>query len=440
MDATSRAVMLRDIASDLAGQIGQIPTVGTSDSGGSTTTLVDSTIAIPNADTDFLDGVWLMIDEKVGSGPAAGEVKVITSYAAGTGTLTTAAFSATIETGTDYSLWRHIHPNVALRFLQQALRAQTYEVEEIQSLLINGHFEDSAFTTFGAATGDDGAVLNTAAPFIRHGKQSLKIGTTADDKGVQSVSLRVVGGKNYVLTVAVLADAGTAKVQVYDVTASGVIAGANAVTWAGEDWGEVEIQFTVPDATELIRVDLLGASGTTAYFDDANLHRLDQVRIYSPDWLQDPSDLESIGYYARGAPTPTSDVFHLDEQHFLPLWNFEDHVDEFLPQSGTLIGPFSIELPHSVYRPLWIKASRPYPELAAATDTTTAPRKVTVNTALWYIYGMFAVTAATENNETAIKMWLNRQQAVGQQNATATRLTRSGGAEGSAKSLAPGLY
>ena len=63
-----------------------------------------------------------------------------------------------------------------------------------------------------------------------------------------------------------------------------------------------------------------------------------------------------------------------------------------------------------------------------------------MNTALWYIYGMFAVTAATENNETAIKMWLNRQQVVGQQNATATRLTRSGGATGSAKGLAPGLY
>ena len=422
--------MMRDIAAELAGDIGQIPTVGVTTGGGTTTTLVDAVIAIPKVDVDFLDGVWVMIDEKVGSGPAVGEIRAITSYAAATGTITVGtAFSAIVETGTDYSLWRHIHPTAAERFLQAALRAQRYKTVAPLSLMPNGDME----TTIAAA---DWTATASGAPtqpgtFVRSGAQELLISPTAADHGVNGVNLRVVGGRNYVLTADVLADVGTGTVRIFDVTASAELSGAT-VSWAGEAFGEVEIEFQVPTATELIRIDLLGAANLDKiYFDNVNLHRLDQRRIYLPSWVQRPSDVESIGYYERGRPTPTANVYELDEQRFISLWNFEDHVDELLPNT-----PFSVEISHRPHRPLWIKANRPYTELSTATATTTANREVTVNTALWFLYNHFATTAAAGGHKDSYGVWKDRRRDVGSRNQVASDERATATMEG----MSPGLY
>jgi hypothetical protein len=427
--------MMRDIASEMAGDIGQIPVVGTSttDGAGGGTTVVDATIAIPNADVDFLDGVWLMIDEKVGAGPEVGEVQAITDYAAATGTLTTAAFTGQIKAGTDYSLWRHVHPNVALRFLQGALRAQRHEVVAPLSLMPNGDFETALSSADWVDTGSGNPVLATAQRFVRAGATSLELKPSASDHGVQGINLQVIGGRHYVLTAEVMVDTiPPITVKVFDVTAADTI---KKVRWSGEEYAEIEIEFIVPETTEQIRIDINGPNGSTVYVDNVNLHRLESRRIHLPSWVQRPSDVHTIGYYERGKPAATATepdtVFELDESRFISVWDFENNVDQLRPEE-----PFWVDLSREVHRPLWIKAVRPYAELALATDTTTANHEVTVNTALWFLFNHFATTAAAAGDKDAYGIWKDRRRDMGGRNQVASDER----ATATMKGMSMGLY
>src|SRR3990172_2083787 len=157
--SNTSVTLLRDVCEEIhAGEL--YPVLSTGTSAGSATTLVDSTLVLPDADVNLFDGQYIRIDELVGSGPASGTVRVIRNggFAGATGTLTVATWTASLESGADYSRWKLIHPLVARDLLNKFLRTIKREVISPITLVTNGDMEA---VTSGA--GCDGWTYSSAA-------------------------------------------------------------------------------------------------------------------------------------------------------------------------------------------------------------------------------------------------------------------------------------
>src|SRR3990167_9811693 len=212
--ANTLVTLLRDVCEEVhAGEL--YPVLSTGTAAGSATTLVDSTLVLPDADVNLFDGQYIRIDELVGSGPAAGTVRVIRNggFAGASGTFTVGTWTASLESGADYSRWKYIHPLIARNLMNKFLRTIKREVISPITLATNGDMETivsgsgvTGWTYTNCTITTDNGYSSTAAR-VRHGVYSLRAQGTAA-LTVESTALRVVENDAYIVSAAVMADVG----------------------------------------------------------------------------------------------------------------------------------------------------------------------------------------------------------------------------------------
>lgn len=420
--ASTRAQLLRDICRELhGGLISHVPVLGRTTAAGTTTTVVDDALILPDADAALLDNAWLRIDATVGAGPPAGTTRVVRKggFAGATGTITVAAMPAATEAGADYSLWRYVHPRAAIEALNRALRTLRRPVQAVVTLIPNGDFESGAISW--TATGGGALSVSSAASDVRSGAQGLRIQGAGG--GADSAAVDVVPGEQYVVSVAARNNTGAGEVraQLLDADTGAVIESAASPHRA---WTELYFLVAIPTATRRVRLRLDLSGSSDGFFDDAVLWPVFQrevdLSVQFP-WLEDPGDVVALGYTAlgRGSPGGGRNAYALRESPVVPLWRPDDVTDE----GGA--NAFRARLRRGYHdRPLRLVALRPYAELDTDTATTTAPRELVVLTALWHLADAAAAAALAAGDNDAHARHLERRESYARAAAQSVRQTR----------------
>lgn len=441
--STTRATLLRDLCQILhAGE--PYPVIGTGTSAGSATTLIDSALILTDADVNLFDGQYIRIDELVGSGPAEGTVRVIRNggFAGATGTITVGTWTASLESGADYSRWKHIHPATALDFLNRSLRLMRRTVLTPLSLVTNADMEAVTINagadnwTYTSCTIAITAGYSSTAARVRHGTYALFAQATNAAWSVASATIPVVEGQSYIVSAAVKNVIGSSTLTAYDSTASAAISGGTA-TGNEEAWQEYLCgggTVIIPPGCELLSVQLTGIAATDKIgMDDVVVWPCLRTVFDLPSWVEDPGDVLRVGYFDQGSAHVGTNAYTLDEGRFNTLWEHTDEVDE---QTTT---PYRIRLGTDyVTRPLFMEAVRPYTALSADTDTTSADREVVVLTAAWFIFDSLFTGALASGQAEAARAWAARRDDIGRQARVATALSRYRAQSGGATGMAPG--
>jgi len=371
------AQIMRDIALEL-GRAGGYSPLGTTTGAGSTSSLVDAQLTDADASTGALERALVRIDEKVGNGPEAGEWSRVrkAGLTIANGTVTfSPVLSATVESGTDYSLWPSwLPPQTAWDTLQAVLRGLRRQAYSPVSVLVNPDFEN---VTSGSGVDDwtyansdvtSGNGYSNTAERVRRGVYAARLQGSGGAPSI-SQSVRAVEGQQWLAAARAMGDSGQPELRVYDAT--------NAADIVEASHNEEEYMllapatFTVPAGCESLTYYLEGtAADDDLYFDGAVLWPVARRSYELPSWVEDPRHIVSIGYFERGQQYAGTDAYGLDEGQWRPWdWQWESDLTD---EGGA--HPFRILLDAPVTEPLYLRAWRPYAELSGDTDTTTAPR------------------------------------------------------------------
>lgn len=452
--ATTLAQVMRQLCTELGQTIGQVPTTNTTTAIGSPTTLTDTTLTLPDSPVSLMDGCWVRIDSQVASGPAPGLARIVRKggFAGGTGVITVAGFPQTVQSLTDYSIWRSMHPARVLLFVQQACRLMRVRDFYPLSLVTNPDFADVVSGSGATGWTYSNCTVTTTSGYttlkVRHGQYAARALLSAPAGYLQSSTVDVVPGGTYFASVTLRADVGTGVLSVYDVTNSQTLlatAGWANITWAGRHYVEAySPRFFIPVGTQQVALRLAGTNTSDDInFDDAVLWRYDR-RDYSqlPTWIEDPADIDDIGYFVQGRAAYSSSanpyVYDVDQRDFVSV-KYETEVDEGVGNAGTQ-SPFRVRLTEYSQRPLYIYSSRPMPTLVNDTDSTTVDREVLVKTALWLCVNDLVMTATAQGKADEKASWLERRENIGRDARLAGALSRLTARHFHAEGMRPGRY
>lgn len=417
LSTNSLVTLLRDVLVILEGASSFDP-LRTTTSAGSTSSVVDSKLVNSDADTDLMGSPWLRIDQTVASGPASGEhSRVKTSgLTIATGALAVSpVFSATVQSATDFSLWWLMNPAVVKRLLNAELRLLRRQEFTPVSLLTNTDFES---VTSGAGVDSwtyANAVVTTTngysstAGLVRHGVYSARLQGSAGIPRIQSATVPVIEGQQFIAAASGLATTGTASLVPYDVTNSQNLSGVDAVTHSEKQYQSMIANgnsFAIPSGVKQLALRLAGTGATDDIsFDDAVLWRCDQAHYELPSWVDDPKDVVSIGYFRRGISRTDTNCFGLDEGDFIE-WPFDKDPMQ-VEETGA--HPYKIQIKTPVTDPLYLLAWRPFTELSADSDVTTADRLLIVWLTVASCYRQLAQTAIAQGDANQAKVWQAKQ-------------------------------
>lgn len=383
--STTLAQLLRDICSALGEGDSRFPAISTTTGAGAgdATTLVDSGLLYSGADVDALGQCFVRIDEAVAGGPAAGEISRISSAGLdiASGTITVSpAFSAQVQSGTDYSLWRHTHPLVARRLLNENLRNKKREVITPVTLVVDGDMELAAdvtnWTTIGTVSTKEKV---TTAAYVRHGGNSLHIVNGAAASGARTASYPATRERTWLVAATIKVITGTVSLAGYDATNSVDIDTPPSTN--EPSWQTLFYTFTIPATCQNVQARITAGDAAEFYVDEVILWQADQMEYEPPSWLEDPSDIIDIGYFTMETSPEGTNVYIPEESN----WQSCDFEREpFVDEAG--LHPFRVYLTKTTIYPLFLRALRPFAELSADTDTTTADRRGLVLQTLWSIF------------------------------------------------------
>lgn len=388
--------------------------LGTTDSThGDATGFTDSTLTDADADTDKLGRPFVRIDEKVGSGPSSGEISRVKDggLTVATGAVTVSPnFSAAVESGADYSLWWACHPKTAERAINKALRQLRRKVVTPITIVTNGDFEDvtsgsgvDSWTYTNCTTSGTNGYSSTAGR-VRHGTYAARLQASGGAPRLESTAIRVVENDTLVVAAWGMADVGVVELVAYDSTNAAEI-GTNA-THNEEAYMMMRVwDATIPSGCEEFTVRLEGTGASDdLYFDNVIVWPYLRRWYEPPSWLEDPADKVSIGYYHQGRALVGTNSYTIDEGEWETWeWSPRDQVDE----AGSV--PFRVELATPVTEPLFMQATRPFAELSADSDTTTADRELVVQLALGYIRDGLVEGATEEAQGEQAQLWRDRK-------------------------------
>ncbi len=452
--ATTLAQVMRQLCTELGQTIGQVPTTSTTTGIGSTTTAVDTALTLPDSPVSLMDNSWFRVDSLVASGPASGTVRQIRKggFTGASGTMTLAAFAQTVQSLTDYSIWRSMHPARVLLFVQQACRLMRVRDFYPLSLVTNPDF---AAVTSGSGPDNwtaTGLTQTTTSGYttlkVRHGQYAARALLSAPAGYLQSNTVDVVPGGTYFASVTMRADVGTGILSLYDITNSQTLlatAGWANIAWAGRHYVEAySPRFMIPVGTQQVAMRLAGTNTSDDInFDDAVLWRYDR-RDYSqlPSWIEDPADIDDIGYFVQGRAAYSAStnpyVYDVDQRDFVSV-RYETEGDEGVGNAATS-NPFRVRLAEYSQRPLYIYSSRPMPTLVNDTDSTTVDREVLVKTALWLCVNDLVMTATAQGKADEKASWLERRENIGRDARLAGALGRLTQRHFHAEGMRPGKY
>lgn len=348
----------------------------------------------------------LRIDELVGGGPAAGSYATVRDggLAPTTGIITVSpAFSAAVQAGTDYSLWKVCHPSVAERALNRVLRRLRREMLIPISVLANGGL-DTDTVNWSPVT----ATLTTTAlaSRVKHGAGAMQMVAAGGTPSATSESVQLTRGEQVILAAYVRALAGTVTMNLLD-GGSNNISGANAST-AVQAFQELVAgggYVTVPDpvaGNELVSVRFSGAGGTDQHIiDSVVLWPAERKWFDLPSYVEDPADVVGVGYYPQGRQLAGTNAYQVDEERWTP-WPYTV-ARKYIDEGGA--HPFQLELRTPVIRPLFVRLRRPFAELTTDTATTTADRELTVQLTLREIYRVLRALARNRKDQASERQW-----------------------------------
>ena len=256
-----------------------LTTTSAGDAGG--TTLIDTGLnSLPSGgDNDFCLGMYVLITELVTGGPAVGESQQVTAYVASTSTITTAAFSAQVKTGTNFELHRYdpddmdtaINNAVELLYphLHVPYRDETLTVDD---LLANSSYESTVASAAHPSWTNSGAGLTVSgeATNVFHGAQAAKLveaGTgVAYMYQTPTVKIPALAGKTATFKRWVWASAAsTARIRIDWDGGTTII---NSDYHTGDyTWRKLSVSGVIPATATGISCRCEVATSGTAYFD-----------------------------------------------------------------------------------------------------------------------------------------------------------------------------
>jgi hypothetical protein len=400
--ATSLTQLLRDIAERLGDAMGY-PATGTTTALGSMTTLADLThLAYSGADADALGNPMVRIDELVGGGPAVGEHATVID-----GGLTPAtgvvqfhpALTLPVQSGTDYSLWRSVHPQDARKALNRVLRRLDREVLVTVSVFADGDMEETGTSQYSA---DNATIQKDVGAF--HGAQALRVSPTADGGyGATLVGSRVTPGEQLIASAVMrtsLALGGDVILRVANEQTGATLAEARH---SEPKFQEVFLQdVTIPGGYETIEMRFVSSlNGANILVDDLVVWPVNRSRFILPSWLDDPADVVEVGYWPLGRALAGSDVYMVDETPWTP-WPFT--LKPYFAEEGAA-NNYMIEVATPVVRPLFVRCRRKYDELTTEASTTTADRKLLVDCTMIELYHGLEADAVRNGDENQARLW-----------------------------------
>jgi len=257
------AAIVREVASRL--YPGRIVTGATTSEVDSASILDNANLLDNDANANQYNKVWVRIDEFVTGGPSVGEAQRVrdAGYAGGTGDLTTEAFSASVNTSTDFSLHYTLKPSEVDDATNLVLTNTFHKAYHPLSIVANHDYEDAFASTNWEATNAT-ITRTTAADVVPYGRNGQNVLLTSASGFSESEVINVDEGDVYFIWAAASADIGTATLVIRDIT-NGADISPDANT-NEEAFLDLAYEFTIPSGCEVITVRLSGTSSS----DDAD--------------------------------------------------------------------------------------------------------------------------------------------------------------------------
>lgn len=354
-----------------------------------------------DASTARFEDAWIRTVD--GSAEA---VRKVMSFAANTptnsATLTIAPpFTNNHNINVNVELHTFIHPTVLKDdCINRALREMRHVSYYPLGLLDNPDMEDATITTEWLEEASDKPANAEETTVVWRGKKSLKTTDSGVGDEYAYQAANVIGGKSmHVFGFGATSAAATAAQFIaYDATNSAAID-----TWDFDDldWQEVGGKITIPATCKSlqVRLNVVTASGVV-YWDDVQCYYDDQKEFLLPSWITDETQIGHVYYLPQGSAGP--DEGHMAEETELRYLN----TPKILGSSGRFRILFRGA---SIGRPLYLECLRPYEELSADTDTTTADKDTVIEGALHYAYAKKGKDFKTDAREHG-KTWMARRQ------------------------------
>lgn len=347
-ESVTRRQILERILREGFGQYGTL-------TGGSTSTLVDTTRLSGGIPDNWFKGYIARISRDAGGSGAApeGEMRFVTASVASTGTVTagTPVFTAATASGDYYQLWQYIHPQVVLDILDQVMTEDVaLPCWSILTEVPDGDMEQNNTTDWGSF---NATLTKVSSEPAMNGARWLKIAATSAGGLASAVAvINVVPGKRYHYSVNARSadELSPLRIWVYDeINDTNLVDVSATPTSTSRVWGE----FTAPSNAKYITLYLESTTnGASCYFDDVCFFSTDAYDIALPWWVKNKAQVKGIfkpQFSAIGDnlwdPEPRLDA-ELDR------WNFKD--DAFGRGQLRIVSRYGV-----IDRPVYIFGTRP---------------------------------------------------------------------------------
>lgn len=303
--------------------------------GGSTSTVVDSSAALPGATTDHFDYAFIKITTTTDGNAPQGEVRAISEggYTVASGTLTTSAvFTAAVASGDTYEIHYGPHPNWLDRLINKY--ARNFHFKTLWPLTLHivndattpgqddNNMEDSGTTAWTAV---NVTLSKSTAAF--NGAQSLStLATAADGYAEPDNDLQVDEGKSYYAAIMCAASPGpdSGYLQIWDTDNNAAIDASDQVTQ--ETWTEIVIPWTPPSGCRSVEPRLRAVNdGDQVFWDDYQIWSQDGHIYPLPFWITRKEQIKDVVVYPLGTGSIAGDVNYRSNEHrgqSVP-WRFE---------------------------------------------------------------------------------------------------------------------
>lgn len=343
-----------------------------------TTTVVDTALKEIAAFPHDFNGAWIRLAYFDNSGTPALQEQVsrIHQFDPATGTLT---FSPTIGTvnataGTvdgEYEIWPDINPDAVDGYINDVLNSLIYEGFIPLTLVTDGDMEDSDLTNW-TSVGSPTTDAKATSPF-KIGRQAIHIVADAATEGRRSANIPVTPSRQFIISVPIKVDVGSAVVTFFDVTGSEAIK-----TTTVTDTAAVEVRYTAnsPADSKQVYIQVVSAASS----DDFYIGPISILQIGTERYSVDSSSIDYADDIIAAYELPVGPTAIVTDTYlaFTEPWQQISITKRDAERDGL---PITVEADVGS-RPLYMKVHNRYASMTDDTTATRASKLIVVNGAL----------------------------------------------------------
>lgn len=339
------------------------------ETGGSATTLVDSSYTDSGADSASGVGLWLYRP----AAAAADQVRRSTAYTVASGTFTHGGPNYAVSPASStYEIHFFMDPRELNQCLNRALSRCWYRTLTPLSLITDYDMETSGTTNWTASNATLSKVTGVTG---FNGKQALQVLSTSATGTATSVAVGAFPSTNWYMQALAHVSSGDSGIILRAIDQDGTTIDSVTLAEASSDnaiLGTVALakSFIVGSGVTSIRLRLIVSDdATTTRWDDVILHRIGSNRLPLPTWITSENQIEQIftQRYTHVVPG-TTDVMAADfiEKGDLINWHLDLDGNTEGNQATIVLDGY-----HLTSSPVYIYANRPYPSLSDETTTVS---------------------------------------------------------------------